>query len=55
VRCFDATFGRSGFQHRFGAVGRTGSIAIVERLWRTVKDDLRTRYSSPPLVLAQLE
>ena len=44
-----------GVKHRFGAVGRTGSIAIIERLWRTLKDGLCARYSAPPLVLAQLE
>jgi transposase InsO family protein len=27
--------------HRFGAVGRSGSIALIERFWRTLKKDLR--------------
>ncbi len=44
-----------GVQHRFRAVGRPGSIALIERFWRTLKDGLRARYSAPPLVLAQLE
>jgi len=30
-----------GTRQRFGAVGRTGSIAIIERLFRTLKDALR--------------
>jgi Integrase core domain len=29
-----------GIRQRFGAIGRTGSIAIVERSWRTLKDTL---------------
>jgi putative transposase len=44
-----------GVQHRFGAVGRAGSIAFIERFWRTLKESLRARYSAPPLVLAQLD
>ena len=30
-----------GVRQRFGAVGRPGSIAIIERFWRTLKDDSR--------------
>jgi transposase InsO family protein len=26
-----------GVRHRFGAVGNTGSIAIIERFWRQLK------------------
>jgi hypothetical protein len=39
---------------RFGAIGRTGSIAIIERFWRTLKEmlDLRAR---PPLSHHHLE
>jgi transposase InsO family protein len=44
-----------GVRQRFGAVRRTGSIAIIERFWRTLKDDLGARYSQPPLVVAQLD
>jgi transposase InsO family protein len=33
--------------HRFGAVGRKGSIALIERLWRTLKDSLRLRLLRP--------
>jgi putative transposase len=52
---FRRYLGAIGVKHRFGAVGRTGSIAIIERIWRTLKDGLRARYSAPPLILAQLE
>jgi transposase InsO family protein len=44
-----------GIQHRFGAIGKTGSIAIIERLWKTLKQAFRDRYSAPPLRLAELE
>ena len=27
-----------GVRHRFGAVGRVGSIAVIERFWRTLKE-----------------
>ena len=38
---------------RFGAVGKTGSIAIIERMWRTIKalGGLRAR---PPLTIDDL-
>ncbi|HYU26127.1 MAG TPA: DDE-type integrase/transposase/recombinase [Thermoanaerobaculia bacterium] len=39
---------------RFGAVGRTGSIAIIERFWRTMKEMLGLRIL-PPLSRAHLE
>ncbi len=28
-------------RHRFGAIGKTGSIALIERLWLTLKERLR--------------
>jgi transposase InsO family protein len=40
-------------RHRFGAVGRTGSIAIIERFFRTLKDTASLR-PRPPLLLADL-
>jgi hypothetical protein len=40
-------------RHRFGAVGRTGSIAIIERFFRTLKDTATLR-PRPPLLLADL-
>jgi len=39
--------------HRFGAVGKTGSIALIERFWRTLKDKLALR-TFKPLLLADL-
>jgi transposase InsO family protein len=54
-KTFRRYLGAIGVKHRFGAVGRTGSIAIIERFWRKLKDGLRARYSAPPLILAQLE
>jgi transposase InsO family protein len=43
-----------GVRHRYGAVGKTGSIALIERFFRTLKAvaDLRSR---PPLLRADLE
>jgi putative transposase len=34
---FRQTLARLGIRQRFGAIGRTGSIALIERLWRTLK------------------
>ena len=31
---------RLGAKQRFGAIGKKGSIALIERLWRTLKDTL---------------
>jgi hypothetical protein len=39
---------------RFGAIGQYGSIAIIERFWRTLKDLLGIR-PWPPLSAAHLE
>ncbi|HXI11593.1 MAG TPA: DDE-type integrase/transposase/recombinase [Thermoanaerobaculia bacterium] len=36
-----------GISQRFGAIGRTGSIAIIERLWRTLKEMLDLRFRRP--------
>jgi hypothetical protein len=38
---------RLGVKQRFGAVGRKGSIALIERLWRTLKDTLGLRLLGP--------
>ncbi len=43
-----------GARHRFGAIGRTGSIALIERLWRTLKQGLALK-AFKPLVLDELE
>jgi transposase InsO family protein len=39
---------RLGVKQRFGAVGRTGSIALIERLWRTYNGNCRVLLTSPP-------
>ena len=51
---FQKTLRRLGTRQRFGAVGKYGSIAIIERLWRTLKDGLRLR-SFKPLTKRELE
>jgi transposase InsO family protein len=38
---------RLGVKQRFGAIGRKGSIALIERLWRTLKDTLGLRLLRP--------
>jgi len=48
ARCFRGqTFRRKlkrlGVKQRFGAIGKKGSIALIERLWRTLKDTLGLR------------
>ena len=43
-----------GALHRFGAIGKTGSIALIERLWRTLKQYLAL-VAFKPLVLDELE
>jgi transposase InsO family protein len=37
----------AGMPRRFGAVGRSGSIALIERFWRTLKDGLRLSFFRP--------
>ena len=39
--------GRGEVAQRFGAIGRTGSIALIERLWRTLKDALGLKNLRP--------
>ena len=41
-------------RQRFGAIGKTGSIALIERLWRSLKDLSGVRVFKP-LVLEDLE
>jgi putative transposase len=45
---------RLGIQPRTGAVGKAGSIALIERLWRTLKAITAVR-SFPPLTRRELE
>jgi transposase InsO family protein len=51
---FAGTLRDLGTKQRFGAIGKAGSIAIIERLWRTLKDMLELRIV-PPLSVSQLE
>jgi hypothetical protein len=51
-RCFKGRISRSrlrrlGVRQRFGAIGKKGSIALIERLWRTLKDTLGLRLLRP--------
>ena len=41
-------------RHRFGAIGNVGSIALIERLWKTLKNNLSLR-SFKPLFQQDLE
>jgi len=52
ARCFTGQIFRRklwklGAKQRFGAVGKKGSIALIERLWRTLKDTLGLRLLRP--------
>jgi transposase InsO family protein len=38
---------RLGVKQRFGAIGKKGSIALIKRLWRTLKDTLGLRLLRP--------
>ena len=51
---FRETLKQLGTKQRFGALGKTGSIALIERLWRTLKDILKLK-SFKPLVKNELE
>jgi len=41
-------------QQRFGAIGKTGSIATIERFWKTIKDLLGLPLA-PPFLRSELE
>jgi transposase InsO family protein len=41
---------RHGICQRFGAVGKTGSIAVIERLWKTLKGVLGLKLFKPLLL-----
>ena len=45
---------RRGVRHRYGALGKSGSIALIERFFRTLKSIARLRVK-PPLLRADLE
>jgi transposase InsO family protein len=46
-RVFRRALERLGVKQRFGAIGKKGSIALIERLWRTLKDTLGLRLVRP--------
>jgi transposase InsO family protein/DNA-binding XRE family transcriptional regulator len=46
-RVFRGALERLGVRQRFGAIGKKGSIALIERLWRTLKDTLGLRLLRP--------
>lgn len=50
---FVETMSRCAVRHRYGAVGRTGSIALIERFFRTLKATAGLR-SRPPLLARNL-
>ena len=43
-----------GIPQRFAAIGKTGSIAVIERFWRTIKDLLGLPIA-PPLLRSELQ
>ena len=51
---FESLLARLHVQHRLGAIGKVGSIALIERLWKTLKDTLSLR-SFKPLFQQDLE
>ena len=46
-RVFRRALERLGVRQRFGAIEKKGSIALIERLWRTLKDTLGLRLLRP--------
>lgn len=51
---FRTVLARLSVRHRFGAIGKSGSIALIERFWRTLKGVLRAAFSRP-LIQRDLE
>lgn len=51
---FERALDEIGCDHRVGALGQKGSIAIIERLWKTVKEALEIQHC-PPLIPGLLE
>jgi hypothetical protein len=41
-------------KQRFGAVGKSGSIAIIERFWRTAKENFKLKLR-PPVTASELQ
>lgn len=51
---FRRTVKSLAIRHRYGAIGRPGSIALIERIFRTLKTTARLR-SRPALLRVDLE
>jgi transposase InsO family protein len=51
---FRHALARRGIRHRYGALGKSGSIALLERFFRTLKTIAETR-PRPPLLRTDLE
>jgi transposase InsO family protein len=51
---FRGALARLGIKHRYGATGRTDSIALIERFLRTLKTTARLRWR-PPFLRRDLE
>ncbi len=51
---FRHALARLGIKHRYGAIGRTGSIALIERFFRTLKT-IAGLHTRPPLLRPDLE
>ena len=47
--CLADVLRRLGVHHRFGAIGCTGSIAVIERFWKTLKERLAQYATRPPI------
>jgi len=54
AKVFRETLDSLSIKQRFGAIGQYGSIAVIERFWRTLKELLGIRLW-PPLSAAHLE
>ncbi len=54
AEAFRTNLARHGVRHRYGAIGKTGSIALIERFFRTLKA-LGGFRTSPPLLRVDLE
>jgi hypothetical protein len=55
IGVFETTLGRLGVLHRFGAVGKHGSIALIEGFWLTLKIALRRIPFMKPLLWEDLD
>ena len=54
AKCLRDALTNAGVRQRFGAIGKVGSIALIERFWRSLKHSLALKHVKP-LVLRELE